>query len=191
MSKSLTPRYYPIRKVVYYQAIHRQARPGRPACLLGSLSTLTPACSPGLVNGGGSIGCFYNVSCAESVSSFYSNFTLYQNITSTFASCLASCDSNVACMGVSFNEISDLCIAYNITMSNPLLDADSVIGVEDLSLECARLCWVCAKSSFLFFGRGHLLVFWGCDFPMKPRSFNTRWNFAPKAKARRSMPKLR
>jgi hypothetical protein len=26
----LNTRYYPIRKVVYYQAIHRPARPGRP-----------------------------------------------------------------------------------------------------------------------------------------------------------------
>ena len=61
MSKSSTPRYYPIRKVVYYKAILSQAKPGRPACLLGSLNTrhrhcrffdipIQPACS-GLQDG--------------------------------------------------------------------------------------------------------------------------------------------
>jgi hypothetical protein len=40
--KPQTPRYYPIGKVVNYQAIHRQARPGRPRAPLGLAGR--PAC---------------------------------------------------------------------------------------------------------------------------------------------------
>jgi hypothetical protein len=53
MSKSSILRYYPIRKVVYYQAIHRPARPGRPACWIHCPRTTTNSATIQIVRGYG------------------------------------------------------------------------------------------------------------------------------------------